>query len=198
MVVGITGGIGSGKSLIAKTLCSFANTVYYHADEEAKKIMNSSLPIKEQIISEFGQDSYIDNQLNRTYISSIVFKQPALLQKLNDIVHPIVKEHFINFIKSQQENILIIYENAILFEIGSDVVCDTVISVNAPVDLRIKRVAKRDNVSERNVLDIIKNQWPDSKRNLLSNYVICNIDKHETLLKIKNIYNFLTKKPTLF
>tara|TARA_R110001632_G_scaffold152588_2_gene270267 strand:+ start:3452 stop:4048 length:597 start_codon:yes stop_codon:yes gene_type:complete len=198
MVVGITGGIGSGKSFVAKAICSFANTVYYHADEEAKKIMNSSLSIKEQIISEFGQDSYSDNQLNRTYISSIVFKHPELLQKLNSIVHPIVKEHFRNFIKSQNENTLIIYENAILFEIGSDVICDCIISVNAPIDLRIKRVVERDHISEMNIRDRIKNQWPDSKRNLLSNYLICNVDKNKTLLKIKNIYNILTKNSTFF
>tara|TARA_R110000787_G_scaffold234375_7_gene341278 strand:- start:4591 stop:5187 length:597 start_codon:yes stop_codon:yes gene_type:complete len=198
MVVGITGGIGSGKSFVAKAICSFANTVYYHADEEAKKIMNSSLSIKEQIISEFGQDSYIDNQLNRTYISSIVFNHPELLQKLNSIVHPIVKEHFRNFIKSQNENTLIIYENAILFEIGSDVICDRIISVNAPIDLRIKRVVERDHISEMNIRDRIKNQWPDSKRNLLSNYLICNVDKNKTLLKIKNIYNILTKNSTFF
>jgi len=196
MVVGVTGGIGSGKSLVAKAICSFENTVYYHADEEAKKIMNSSASIKEQVISVFGQDSYLDNRLNRTYISSIVFKQPELLQKLNSIVHPIVKDHFRGFIKSQDENTLIIYENAILFEIGSDVVCDRIISVNAPVHLRIKRVVERDNISEENVQDRINNQWPDSKRNLLSNYVICNVDKNKTLLKIKNIYNILTKNPT--
>jgi len=198
MVVGITGGIGSGKSLIAKAFCSFQNTVYYHADEEAKNLMNTSASIQQEIILEFGKKSYQDNQLNRTYISSLVFKNPELLKKLNSIVHPAVKAHFKNFINSYNPNTLIIYENAILFETGSDLVCDVVISVCAPLKERVKRVVERDHINEEKVMDRIMNQWPDSKRNLLSNYLVINIDKKETLLKIKNIYNILTKNLTFF
>lgn len=198
MVVGITGGIGSGKSLVAKAFCSFQNTVYYHADEEAKNLMNTSASIQQEIILEFGKKSYQDNQLNRTYISSMVFKNPELLKKLNSIVHPAVKAHFKNFINSYNPNTLIIYENAILFETGSDLVCDVVISVCAPLKERIKRVVERDHINEEKVIDRIMNQWPDSMRNLLSNYLVMNIDKKETLLKIKNIYNILTKNLTFF
>ncbi|MEN8858126.1 MAG: dephospho-CoA kinase [Flavobacteriaceae bacterium] len=198
MVVGITGGIGSGKSLVAKAFCSFQNTVYYHADEEAKNLMNTSASIQQEIILEFGKKSYQDNQLNRTYISSMVFKNPELLKKLNSIVHPAVKAHFKNFINSYNPNTLIIYENAILFETGSDLVCDVVISVCAPLKERIKRVVERDHINEEKVIDRIMNQWPDSMRNLLSNYLVINIDKKETLLKIKNIYNILTKNLTFF
>jgi len=198
MVVGLTGGIGSGKSLVAKAFCSFQNTVYYHADEEAKNLMNTSASIQQEIILEFGKKSYQDNQLNRTYISSMVFKNPELLKKLNSIVHPAVKAHFKNFINSYNPNTLIIYENAILFETGSDLVCDVVISVCAPLKERIKRVVERDHINEEKVMDRIMNQWPDSMRNLLSNYLVINIDKKETLLKIKNIYNILTKNLTFF
>ncbi|MEN8883093.1 MAG: dephospho-CoA kinase [Flavobacteriaceae bacterium] len=198
MVVGITGGIGSGKSLVAKAFCSFQNTVYYHADEEAKNLMNTSASIQQEIILEFGKKSYQDNQLNRTYISSMVFKNPELLKKINSIVHPAVKAHFKNFINSYNPNTLIIYENAILFETGSDLVCDVVISVCAPLKERIKRVVERDHINEEKVIDRIMNQWPDSMRNLLSNYLVINIDKKETLLKIKNIYNILTKNLTFF
>jgi len=198
MVVGLTGGIGSGKSLVAKAFCSFQNTVYYHADEEAKNLMNTSASIQQEIILEFGKKSYQDNQLNRTYISSMVFKNPELLKKLNSIVHPAVKAHFKNFINSYNPNTLIIYENAILFETGSDLVCDVVISVCAPLKERIKRVVERDHINEEKVIDRIMNQWPDSMRNLLSNYLVINIDKKETLLKIKNIYNILTKNLTFF
>ncbi len=198
MVVGLTGGIGSGKSLVAKAFCSFQNTVYYHADEEAKNLMNTSASIQQEIILEFGKKSYQDNQLNRTYISSMVFKNPELLKKLNSIVHPAVKAHFKNFINSYNPNTLIIYENAILFETGSDLVCDVVISVCAPLKERIKRVVERDHINEEKVIDRIMNQWPDSMRNLLSNYLVINIDKKETLLKIKNIYNILTKNLPFF
>ena len=194
MIVGITGGIGSGKSLVAKTICSLDNTAYYHADKEAKLLINTLPSLKENIIAVFGEKSYQDNTLNRKYISSLVFKEPELLKSLNNIVHPAVKEHFRNFIASQKENTLIIYENAILFETNGDLICNIIISVNAPEDTRIKRVMERDAVTKKQVKDIIKNQWSDTKRNLLSNYTIQNIEKDETLLKTKNIFNILTKK----
>jgi len=194
MIVGITGGIGSGKSLVAKTICALDNTAYYHADKEAKLLINTLPSLKENIIAVFGEKSYQDNILNRKYISSLVFKEPELLKSLNNIVHPAVKDHFRNFIASQKENTLIIYENAILFETNGDLICNIIISVNAPEDTRIKRVMERDAVTKKQVKDIIKNQWSDTKRNLLSNYTIQNIEKDETLLKTKNIFNILTKK----
>lgn len=194
MIVGITGGIGSGKSLVAKIICDSDNTAYYHADKEAKLLMNTSPSLKENIIAVFGEKSYQDNTLDRKYISSLVFKEPKLLKSLNSIVHPAVKEHFRNFIASRKENTLIIYENAILFETNGDLICNIIISVNAPEEIRIKRVMERDNVTKKQVKDIIKNQWSETKRNLLSNYTILNIEKEETLLKTKNIYNILTKK----
>lgn len=194
MVIGLTGGIGSGKSLVANAMCALDKSiVYYHADEQAKKLMNTSFDLKNQIISIFGEDSYQENQLNRKYISSLVFNQPDLLQRLHTIVHPILKNHFIQFIKSQNKNTLILFENAILFETGGDSICDVIISLNAPLNIRINRVIKRDNTTEQDVKNRIKNQWPDIKRNLLSNYVIYNIEKSKTLLKIRRIHNILTK-----
>lgn len=198
MIIGITGGIGSGKSLVTKEICTLKNTVYYHADEEAKQLINNSTTIKNKIIEAFGENSYQDNKLDRKYISELVFKDPKLLRKLNSIIHPEVKIHFANFITSQKTNSLIIYENAILFETNSDLVCHVIISINAPVELRIKRVISRDKISKKQVNDIIKNQWPDTKRNLLSNYSIENIDKQETMLKIRKIFNILTKNQLYF
>ena len=194
MIVGITGGIGSGKSLVAKIICASDDTAYYHADKEAKLLMNTSPSLKENIIAVFGEKSYQDNTLDRKYISSLVFKEPKLLKSLNSIVHPAVKEHFRNFIASRKENTLIIYENAILFETNGDLICNIIISVNAPEEIRVKRVMERDDVTKKQVKDIIINQWSETKRNLLSNYTILNIEKEETLLKTKNIYNILTKK----
>ena len=193
MIIGITGGIGSGKSLIAKELCSFGNTIYYHADEEAKQLVNNSTSIKNKIIKTFGEESFCDDKLNRKYISELVFKDSVSLGKLNGIIHPEVKIHFANFIKNQQTNAFILYENAILFESNSDLLCDVIISINAPKELRIKRVMARDKVAEKQVKAVMKNQWSDAKRNLLSNYYIKNIDKGETLLKIKKIFNNLTQ-----
>ena len=194
MIVGITGGIGSGKSLVAETICSFENTIYFHADKEAKLLMNNSSVIKDKIIAAFGQKSYDNGVLNNKYISSLVFKNPNQLKILNTIVHPQVKEHFKKFVERQSKNTLIIYENAIIFETNSSSICDIIISVNSPRNIRIKRVMKRDNSTKIMVENIMDNQWSDVKKNLLSNYIINNIEKEETLLKIKNIYNFLTKK----
>ena len=194
MIVGVTGGIGSGKSLVAKTICSFENTTYFHADKEAKLLMNNSVVIKDKIIAAFGQKSYVNGVLNRKYISSLVFNNTHQLKVLNTIVHPQVKEHFKEFVESQNKNTLIIYENAIIFETNSSSICDIIISVNSPRNIRIKRVMKRDNSTKIMVENIMNNQWSDAKRNLLSNYIINNIEKEETLLKIKKIYNFLTKK----
>lgn len=197
MVVGITGGIGVGKSFVAKAFCSFTNTTYYHADEEAKKLINESDEIANQLKQEFGEDSYKNNQLDTTFISSIVFKDPARLEKLNSIVHPAVKKHFQEFIKSQKEGI-IIYENAILFEINSDQFCDVVITVTAPLEKRISRIIKRDNLPRKSIEERIENQWTDEKKIMQSNYVIFNLKKEKTLLKVNKIYNFLTKNQLYF
>ncbi|MEQ6122731.1 dephospho-CoA kinase [Pseudotenacibaculum sp. MALMAid0570] len=198
MVVGITGGIGSGKSFVAESFLAYDNTVYYHADIEAKKLMNDSDEIKEQVILEFGAESYKNNQLNRPYISSLVFKDSVRLQKLNAIVHPVVKKHFQKFIDNQNDEAIIVYENAILFEINSDQFCDFVIAVTAPLETRIQRVMLRDKISRDEVLERIKNQWSDTRKKLLCNYRIVNLNKNETLLKVQQIHNILTKKQTLF
>ena len=120
MVVGVTGGIGSGKSFVVQCFPNFDNVCYYHADVEAKELMNTSDEIKRKVIAEFGSESYKSNELNRPYISSIVFNNPKKLQKLNSIVHPAVRNHFQDFIKKQSKESIVIYENAILFEAQSD------------------------------------------------------------------------------
>ena len=194
MIVGVTGGIGSGKSYVAMALCSFENTVYFHADKEAKLLMNKSVIIKDKIIDAFGKKSYDNGVLNRKYISSLVFKNPHQLKILNAIVHPQVKYHFKRFVESQNKNTIVIYENAIIFETNGSSVCDIIISINSPKNIRIKRIMKRDNITEDIVHNIMNNQWTEVKRNLLSNYIINNIEKEETLLKIKKLYNILTKK----
>lgn len=198
MVIGITGGIGSGKSYVAECFLSFDNTVYYHADKEAKKLMNESQEIKKKVIQEFGADAYKEDQLNRPYIASQVFNNTERLQKLNAIVHPAVKEHFRNFVAQKDSKALIIYENAILFEAKSDQHCNIIITVTAPLEERISRVMSRDGVSREEVLKRVNNQWSDTRKKLLSNYIILNINKKETMLKVQDFYNILTKKTLLF
>lgn len=193
MVVGITGGIGSGKSTVTNFFKEFDNVVLYIADEEAKDLMNTSSKLKRTIIKEFGEEAYKDDVLNRTYLSEQVFNSREKLNKLNSIVHPEVHRHFAQFLKEHHRSI-IIYENAILFEIGSDRFCDVVITVYAPEKERIQRVIKRDNVTEKEVLGRIKNQWKDQNKMMFSNYIITNNTIDSLHLQVKQIHNILTKK----
>ncbi len=193
MVIGVTGGIGSGKSTVKSLFKELDHTVVYIADEEAKNLMNSSENIKMAIVKEFGEKAYENGNLNRAYLAQKVFNDKEKLAKLNAIVHPEVHHHFNAFSKEHQQSV-IIYENAILFEIGSDRFCDAIITVFVDEKERIKRVMKRDNVTEKEVRDRIKNQWSDQKKMLLSNYVITNYLLESLPSQVQQIHNILTKK----
>lgn len=192
MVVGITGGIGSGKSTVVKMFSKFKNIAIYIADEEAKKLMNSSDEIKAKLIAEFGENAYKNNALNRAYIANIVFNNKNKLAILNAIVHPVVNEHLQSFIKNNINKEYILYENAILFENGSNSFCDKIITVTAPENTRIQRVVKRDNSTIDAVKNRIKNQWPQSKKSLQSHYIIENVTLTKTKEQVSKIHNYLT------
>ncbi|TVZ55453.1 dephospho-CoA kinase [Lutibacter sp. Hel_I_33_5] len=192
MVVGLTGGIGSGKTTVLNIFSNFNNVAIYQADIEAKKLMSNSLEIKKELINEFGADAYINNKLNRSFIAGIVFKDAAKLKTLNSIVHPAVEKHFKAFILSNNTKDYILYENAILFENGSDRFCDKIITVTAPEKTRINRVVKRDNTTEIAVKNRIKNQWKEEKKILQSHYIINNISLIETQEIAIRIHNILT------
>ncbi len=190
MVVGITSGIGSGKSTVVEMFLKFENVVGYFADIEAKKLMNSSEKIKLALINEFSEEVYKNNQLNRTFLADIVFKNKEKLATLNAIVHPVVHEHFQTFIQKNKGKI-ILYENAILFEIGNDKICNKIITVTAPIDVKLERVMQRDNNSKEQVLARMKNQWSDAKKIMSSNYIIENIELTETQKQVEQIYKKL-------
>lgn len=191
MVVGITGGIGSGKSTVVKLFSKFKNIAIYIADDEAKKLMNTSKVIKKKLIAEFSNEVYKNNELNRSFLANIVFNNKEKLAKLNAIVHPEVYKHLQGFVKEQQNKAYVLYENAILFENGSDYLCDKIITVTAPEEIRIERVVKRDNVSLNEVKKRMQNQWKEDKKVLQSNYVINNIDLSLTALKVAEIHQKL-------
>lgn len=193
MIVGLTGGIGSGKTTVANLFAKFDNVAVYNADIEAKKLMNSSIIIKSKVIEEFGEDSYKNNELNRPFIASIVFKNKNKLAALNAIVHPEVKKHLEEFIALNIDKSYVLYENAILFENKSNLICDIIISVYAPLHVRIERTTLRDGSSKKEVEDRIKNQWLEDKKLLQSNYVIYNLDKETTQSQVIRIHNILTK-----
>jgi dephospho-CoA kinase len=194
MIVGLTGGIGSGKTTVANFFAEFENVVIYNADSEAKKLMNSSLIIKSKIIEEFGEESYQNSQLNRPFIANLVFKDKSKLEALNAIVHPEVKKHFQQFVNQHKNKDYIVYENAILFESKSNLKCDIIISVYAPLEVRIERTVLRDSSSKTAVENRIKSQWLEDKKLLQSNYVIYNLNREDTRFQVIKIHNILTKK----
>lgn len=194
MVVGLTGGIGSGKTTVANFFAKFDTVVVYNADVEAKKLMNTSPIIKVKIIKQFGLASYQDNQLNRPFIANIVFNNKDKLSALNAIVHPEVKNHFQQFVNQHKDKAYILYENAILFESKSNLKCDIIITVFAPLKVRIKRTMLRDNSTKVAVENRIKNQWLEDKKLLQSNYIIHNLKSENTLIQVTKIHNILTKK----
>jgi len=198
MVVGLTGGIGSGKTTVAKLFSKFNDVAIYIADIEAKKLMNSSEIIKKKLIKQFGESSFVNQKLNRNYISEIVFNDKEKLSILNAIVHPEVKKHFQDFIKKNIDKTYIIYENAILFESGSNLLCDYIITVYANVNTKIERVILRDSSTKEAVESRMKNQWNDSKKIVQSNYIICNENLEETKTQVNKIHNILTEKRSSF
>jgi len=193
MIIGITGGIGSGKSTVVKMFSKFNNTAIYIADDEAKKLMHSSSQIKPRLITEFGKETYIKGKLNRPYLANIVFKEKEKLSILNTIVHPIVNDHFQEFIINNSDKEYIVYENAILFENESNLFCDKIITVTAPENIRIQRVLNRDNTTITTVKNRIQNQWNENKKTLQSHYRIENLTLTETEHEILRIHNILTK-----
>jgi len=186
MIVGLTGGIGSGKTTIAKMFHELGVSIYI-ADIEAKKLMHTSEAIKKELIAAFGEEAYINGELNRSYLSNIVFNQPEELQKINAIVHPRVGQHFKEWYEAHSNEKYIIKEVAILFENDSYSQCDKIITVVAPIEERFRRILLRDATTREAIQERMNNQWSDEKKIALSDYVIYNDDllkAREQVLKI--------------
>jgi dephospho-CoA kinase len=194
MIVGLTGGIGSGKTTVAKLFQNFDTVAVYIADLEAKKIMNSSDSVRTKIIDVFGKSTFKNNQLDRAYLASIVFNNKEKLHLLNSIVHPEVKKNFQEFLQLHRKKAYIVYESAILFETNNQQQFKYVISVFATLEERVLRVIKRDHSTKQQVLDRINQQWKEDKKLLLSNYLISNDAFHKTEASVKQIHSILTKK----
>ena len=193
VIIGITGGIGSGKTTVVKMFAKFKNVAIYLADVEAKKLMNSSLLIKEALIKEFSEDVFLNGKLDRSFLASIVFNNKEKLKTLNSIVHPVVHKHLQDFIKLNSNKSYIIYENAILFENKSNLLCDKIITVIAPLDIKIERVMARDSSTREVVISKINNQWNDDIKTLQSHYVVDNQSIKEIEGNVSIIHNKLTK-----
>lgn len=190
-VVGLTGGIGSGKTTVAKMFIALGVPVYI-ADDEARRLTNSSLIIKRKLTDLLGIKVYKNEVLNRKYVADIIFKDKDLLNKVNKIIHPIVSLHFKRWMKNQK-GIYCIKEAAILFENDGYKKCDLTILVITPVKERIRRVLNRDGSTKKAIETRIKNQWNDDKKCKLADIIIENIDLIKTKEKVREIHLFLSK-----
>lgn len=185
-IIGLTGGIGSGKTSVMKHIETLGYKVYY-ADDAGKKVMQQK-EIIEKIVSLLGADVLNEDQtLNRKTIAEIVFSNPVKLKALNEIVHPAVAKDFERFTSDLQENELVIKESAILFESKANENCDLVITITAPEELRIQRVMARDNSTFEEVKKRINNQMPDAIKVEKSDYVINNLSFGKTFEEITMI-----------
>ncbi len=176
LIIGLTGGIGSGKSTVAK-LFEISGYPVFYADHEAKLLYTSNPEVKSQVIQLLGDPAYTGNQPDRSYIASQVFGRPELLAQLNDIIHPAVRQRFKKWLTAHRHAEMVVREAAILFESKSDADCHFTLTITAPEELRIQRVMQRDAVMYDDVKRRIQNQWSDHERSAFADFQICNDDK---------------------
>jgi dephospho-CoA kinase len=187
IIVGLTGGIGSGKTTVVKFFVELGVPVY-NSDKEARKLMKSSKTVKKAIIELLGKNAYNGKKLNKTYISDKIFENEILLNELNGIVHPAVRKHFLRWVK-RQKTPYVIQETALIFENSSQDFYDKIILVTAPEVVRIQRVMERSKLKKKLVVARIKNQWLDAKKAPLSDYIINNLELSKTESKVEAVNN---------
>ena len=189
-MVGLTGGIGSGKSTVCAMLRERGVAVY-SSDERAKELMNSDSTIKERIIARFGAESFEDGVLNRAYLAQRVFASEEELAALNAIVHPRVMEDFEAWAESA-EGEYVLLESAILFESGFDSKVDMVVAIMAPEDLRIERAMQRNGATKEQVVERMRRQLSDEERCSRSKYAIVNIELEELEEDVEQLHRRLS------
>ncbi len=185
-VIALTGGIGSGKTFVASIFQKLAGIPCFCSDLEAKKIMNENDYIKKEIISLLGPESFVNNKLNSQFIRNKIFNSQKKLKLINDLVHKQVRINFKKWLRVQNSK-YVLKETAILFEHNYHLDVGLSILVTAPIETRIERIIKRDNVSRKKIEKIIENQWDDKKKMHLSDYFIENISKVKTIKKVQDL-----------
>lgn len=190
--IGLTGGIGSGKSVVASLLQTYGIPVYM-ADQESKNLLQTSSVIREQLTRLLGTGIYDGMTLHRQRMASLIFNDAALLKKANEIIHPEVARHFNEWVKKQHTGFSVI-ESAILFESGFDKYVDISLMVYAPMVLRIKRTIMRDHLTETEILKRMNNQLPDDQKKERADYIINNDDSQALIPQIESILASLSYK----
>ena len=183
--IGITGGIGSGKSVVAE-LFRLSGVPVFIADIEAKRLINTSPQIKEGLIRLFGNDIYTNEGLDKKKLASLIFNDQTLLQTVNSIIHPEVGRYFLQWAQEQTTDICAI-ESAILFESGFDSLVDKTLTVFAPESIRIERASQRDNTTKETIRQRMNNQLPEEIKKEHSDYLIYNDDKTALIPQVHSL-----------
>lgn len=190
-LVGITGGIGSGKSKVMQYIASLGYPIYF-SDEAGKRVMQQAEVIQ-KVQSIFTENVIVDGSLDRKKIGSIVFNDTEKLKQLNAIVHPAVANDFKDFVASNKEADFIFYESAILIESNNYKGFDFIVLITAPIEVRIQRVMERDHITREQVLERMKNQMSDDEKKSLIDFEIINVNFDETSKKIDDLIRFIKK-----
>ena len=185
--VGLTGGIGSGKTTIANLFATEFAIPIYIADTKAKELIAQDTHLQQEIKALLGEEAFVEGKYNTAFVASIVFSTPEKLQALNQLIHPYVQQDFARW-REEQHSPYVIKESAILFESGSYKDCDYIITVTAPLEERIRRVMLRDKIDRKTIEKRIKKQWNDENRIKLSTFVVDNRDFGRNLDKIQTIH----------
>ena len=187
-IIGLTGGIGSGKTILAKEFSKNYIQVY-NSDERAKFLMNNSKDLKDSLIKCFGSNTYVDDSLNKTYLSSLIFNDRKSLELMNSIVHPQVEKDFMGWMKTKDEK-YVIYESALIFETGSYKRNDFNILVTSDISVRINRIMNRDKIDKSLAMLKINNQWKDEKKIPLADYIFVNSTIDENIQTVKKLVTY--------
>jgi len=186
IVIGLTGGIGSGKSTVSR-LFEIMGIPVYIADTESKRLAESSPVIREKLSKKFGKDLFAGGKLNKTLLASLIFENEENRLFVNSVIHPEVLNDFDQWKSQQTNSTAVIIETAILFEIGLHKTVDISITVAAPEELRIRRVELRDGLSRESIIYRMKSQFPEEEKIRRSDYVIYNDDKQALIPQIEEI-----------
>ena len=187
--IGLTGNIGSGKTTVASCF-EILGIAVFNADKQAKLLMNKDVNLKQSLIAEFGKEVYLDNELNRKYLSKLAFNDDLVLNRLNALVHPFVQDAFEKW-SIQQSGAYVIKETAILFESNTYQSLDAIICISCPEEIRLKRILKRDDLSEKDVRQRMSHQWSEEKKIYLSDYVITNDNFSLVMPQILSVHSAL-------
>jgi dephospho-CoA kinase len=191
--VGITGGIGTGKTTVCK-IFELLNVPIFYADDSAKFLMITNLTLIQGIKQSFGDDAYLPTgELNRKYIAELVFKNPKNIEKLNNLVHPQVFKAFDDW-SIKQQSPYVLKEAALLFESKSYKKNDLNVLVSSPIDLRISRLIKRDSTTKEKILERMSNQLAENEKQKLANYMINNNEQDFLILQVLKLHQIFLEK----